>query len=189
MSGGKRMLRSKLAISLAAVGVLATLQSPSSAARTTSYEAPFAMGPTGGDRYSYVSADPSGDITMARAYPAPGPISCPGKAGYANLSVKHKATSAVKSVTVDYANATVEPFTYLTILVRDAKGGWLGGKKLGGANGAGSIVVPVSWGNRAASAKKPQPIEVLFGLEMSSACPSANGGTIRYTNVTVTGVK
>ena len=183
------MVRTRLAVVVAALGVLATLQSPSSAAKATSYAAPFAMGPTGGDRYSYVSAEPSGDITMARAYPAPGPISCPGKAGYANFSVKHKATSAVKSVTVDYADAAVEPFTYLTILVRTAKGEWLGGKKIGGASGSGSIVVPVDWGKRAASAKKPQPIEVLFGLEMSSACPSANGGTIRYSGVTVTGVK
>ena len=175
---------------LATVGLLAGLQAPSSAARTTSYAAPYAAGPSGGDQWSYVSADPeAGTMMMGRAYPAPGPISCPGRAGYANFSVKHKATAPLRSVTVAYEDAFVEPFTYLTVLVRDAKGAWMGGRKVGGASGSGEIVVPVSWGNRAASARKPQPVEILFGLEMSSACPSADGGTIRYAKVTVTGVK
>jgi hypothetical protein len=70
-------MRRVLAATLLAVGLLAV---PSGAAPAKTYAPPFAIGPTGGDSEGYASADPQGRVTVLRAYPAPGPISCPARA-------------------------------------------------------------------------------------------------------------
>src|SRR3546814_8196466 len=48
---------------------------PISTPASTTYEPPFALGPAGGDNRGISSAEPDGRVTVARAYPAPGPIS------------------------------------------------------------------------------------------------------------------
>lgn len=175
MSGARAVLA--LALAAALLGPAA----PSGAAPSTTYGPPFEIGPSGGDR-GHASAEPGGRVTVARAYPMIGPISCPGGGSYATLLVSHKGKAPVRQVTASYTDALVDPFVYVSVGVRDATGRWVGSVKTGGAQGSGDLVVPVRWDR-----KVRPPLQVLFGLELSTACPHADAGTIRFTGVAVSG--
>jgi hypothetical protein len=168
----------------AAVAVLAllALQGPSSAAPSKTYTAPYAVGPSGGDSDGYASADPQGRVTVFRMYPAPGPINCPGAGHFATLKVVHKLTGPVRKVTAAYDQALVDPYVHVTVGVRDATGRWLGNVKPAGLTNSGTIVVPVRWDKTVRG-----PLQVLFGLEIATACPHVDGGTINFTSVSVAG--
>ena len=170
-----------VAAALVALGLLA-FQAPSTAAPSKAYKAPFAIGPTGGDSRGYASADADGRVTVARAYPAPGPINCPGAGHYATLKVVHKLTGPVRKVVAAYSDALVDPYVQVTVGVRDATGRWVGNVKQGGATDSGSITVPVRWDGTVRG-----PLQVIFGLEIATACPHADAGTITFTSVTVSG--
>jgi hypothetical protein len=171
--------RRLLAAALVAVGLLAV---PSGAAPAKTYAPPFALGPSGGDSDGFASADPQGRVTVMRTYPAPGPISCPGEGHYATLKVVHKLTGPVRKVTAAYTQALVDPYVYATVGVRDATGRWIGTKKVAGVTDSGSIAVPIRWDTTVRG-----PLQVIFGLELSTACPHADAGTINFTSVTVSG--
>jgi hypothetical protein len=168
-----------LAAVIATVGLLAL---PAGAAPAKSYAPPFALGPSGGDSDGYQSADPQGRIVVFRTYPAPGPISCPGAGHYATFKVVHKVTGPVHKVTAAYTEALVDPFVYVSVGVRDATGRWIGSVKQGGAYDSGTVAVPVRWDKTVRG-----PLQVIFGLELSTACPSTDAGTIRFTSLTVSG--
>jgi hypothetical protein len=170
-----------VAAALAAAGLVA-LQAPSTAAPAKTYAPPFALGPTGGDSRGYASADPQGRITVGRVYPAPGPISCPGDGHYATFKVVHKVTAPVRKVRAAYTEALVDPYVYVTIGVRDASGRWIASRKTGGATDSGTFDLPVHWDRTVRG-----PLQVIFGLELSTACPHADAGTIRFTSLTVSG--
>ncbi len=169
---------------LAAVAVLvcALTGAPAShaAPASTTYEPPFALGPTGGDNRGISSAEPDGRVTVARAYPAPGPISCPGDGHFATLQVVHKAKGSIRTVTAEFTDALVDPFVYVSVGVRDARGRWIGSTKVAGAQGSGEVVVPVRWDKSVRL-----PLQVQFGLELSTACPHVDAGTLRFTQVTL----
>ena len=167
---------------LAVALTLITLPVPSSAAPSRTYVAPFSAGPSGGDGFSYHSAAADGRVVVARTYPLVGPISCPSGGAYSSLSVRHSLGAPVRKVTAAYTEAVVDPYVYLTVGVRDATGSWLGSKKTAGAKGSGVVSVPVRW-----SGKVRGPLQVIFGLEVSTACPHADGGTVRFTSVTLSG--
>lgn len=173
---------SRAALALLVGAALLGPAAPSGAAPSTTYEPPFAIGPSGGDSRGYASAEPEGRVTVARAYPMIGPISCPGGGSYATLVVQHPDKAPVRSLTASYTDALVDPFVYVTVGVRDATGRWIGSRKTGGAQGSGDIVVPVRWDRTV----RP-PLQVHFGLELSTACPHADAGTLRFTSVTVSG--
>jgi hypothetical protein len=166
--------RRLIAAAVVAVGLIG-LPTPSGAAPSKTYAPPFALGPSGGDSDGYQSADPQGRITVARMYPVPGPISCPGQGHYATLTVVHK-------VSASYTEALVDPFVYVSIGVRDATGRWIGSRKIGGATDSGTFDVPVRW-----DATVHGPLQVIFGLELSTACPHADAGTMRFTSLRVSG--
>jgi hypothetical protein len=171
--------RRLLAAAIAAVGLLAI---PSGAATAKTYAPPYALGPSGGDSNGYESADPGGRVTVMRVYPAPAVISCPGAGHYATLKVVHKLTGPVHKVSADYTEAAVDPFVYVSVGVRDATGRWIGSTKVGGATDSGKIDVPIRWDKTVRG-----PLQVIFGLELSTACPHADAGTLRFTSVTVSG--
>ncbi len=172
-------MRRVLAATLLAVGLVAI---PSGAAPAKTYAPPFALGPAGGDSEGYASADPQGRVTVMRVYPAPGPISCPGDGHYATLKVVHKVTGPVRKVTAAYTQALVDPYVYVSVGVRDATGRWIGIRKASGLTGSGNVVVPIRWDKTVRG-----PLQVIFGLELSTACPHADAGTINFTSVTVSG--
>ena len=159
---------------------LIALQVPSGAASSTTYKAPFSIGASGGDRFSYHSAAEDGRIVVARAYPLVGPVSCPSGGAYANLFVRHAGSAPVAQVTAAYTQAVVDPYVYLTVGVRDVTGSWIGSTKVAGVMGSGVVTVPVRW-----DSKVRGPLQVVFGLELSTACPHADAGTVQVTSVTV----
>jgi hypothetical protein len=171
--------RRVLAAALLAVGLLAI---PSGAAPAKTYAPPFALGPSGGDADGFASADPNGRVTVARVYPAPGPINCPGAGHFANLKVVHKLTGPVRKVTAAYTQALVDPYVHVSVGVRDATGRWIGNAKPAGLTNSGTIDVPVRWDKTVRG-----PLQVIFGLEIATACPHADAGTINFTAITVSG--
>jgi hypothetical protein len=173
------MGRRVLAAALVAVGLLAV---PSGAAPAKTYTAPFAVGPSGGDNDGYASADPQGRVTVFRAYPMVGVINCPGAGHYATLKVVHKPTGAVRKVTAAYDMTLVDPYVHVSVGVRDATGRWIGNTKIAGATDSGKIDVPVRWDNTVRG-----PLQILFGLEIATACPHVDGGSINFTSITVSG--
>ncbi|MDQ1694745.1 MAG: hypothetical protein QOJ03_98 [Frankiaceae bacterium] len=173
-----RFVRLLAAVALAA-GVAAV--SPASAAPVKSYQAPFKVGATGGDQFSYHSANSNGTVTVARVYPIPGVINCTKGGPYARLTVQHKATRQVRKVVVSYSSAAVDNFTFLMVGLRDGRGHWYGTKTVRGfVAGSGSVtLLPDRQGGF------PRPLIVEFGLQQSSACPDADEGTIQFTKVQV----
>src|SRR4051794_4395923 len=148
-----------------------------------SYSAPFKLGPTGGDVWSYHSASTSGSVTVGRVYPIPGAINCTKGAPYADLQVPVKATKPVRKVIVSYDSAAADNFTFAMVALRDpAHHRWYGTTTVRGfISGAGSItLVPDQ-----PQGHFPRGLVVQFGLQQSSACPNADAGTIRFTKVEV----
>jgi hypothetical protein len=174
-------MRRILAVAVTAVALLA-FQGPSTAAPAKTYTAPYAIGPSGGDSDGYASADPQGRVTVFRAYPMVGVINCPGAGHYATLKVVHKITGPVHKVTAAYDNTFVDPYVHVSVGVRDATGRWIGLAKPAGLTGSGNVVVPVRWDKTVRG-----PLQVIFGLEIATACPHIDGGTINFSSVTVSG--
>lgn len=154
-----------------------------SAQPSATYGAPFALGPAGGDSYSRYSADPAGTVTIGRVMPVPALIGCGGGAPFANLRVEHVATGPLSEVVVRFDSAAVEPYTFLSIGVHGG-GEWFASSKTRGVHaGTGAVTVPVDW--PAEVDEFPRTLLVDIGLEASGACPSVNGGTVRFTKVSV----
>ncbi|MDX6197300.1 MAG: hypothetical protein QOJ79_451 [Actinomycetota bacterium] len=174
-------MRCLLVSGLVVFGLLA-VQGPSTAAPAKTYTAPYAVGPSGGDSDGYASADPQGRVTVFRAYPMVGVINCPGAGHYATLKVVHKLTGPVHKVTAGYDMTLVDPYVHVSVGVRDATGRWIGLTKPAGLTGSGNVVVPVRWDSTVRG-----PLQVIFGLEVATACPHVDGGTINFTSVTVSG--
>lgn len=166
----------------AAAGAAALAMLPASAASSgKSYQAPFKVGPSGGDNFSYHDASADGTVTVARVYPIPGAINCTKGAPYAKLQIPLKATKAVKKVVVSYDNAAVDNFTFAMVGLRDAKR-WYGSTTLRGlVSGSGTIMLKPDDGQ----GPFPHRLIVEFGLQQSSACPNADAGTIQFTKVEV----
>jgi hypothetical protein len=172
---------------LAAVAVAAALASvvPADASPSTAktYQAPFKVGTTGGDSFSYHSASSDGSVTVGRVYPIPGAINCTKGGPWAMLYVDHKATKPVHKVVVSYTSAAVDNFTFALVSLRDPKHDrWFGTKSARGfIAGSGTITLKPDKGQ----GSFPRTLRIQFGLQQSSACPSADAGTIQFTKVQV----
>ena len=173
---------------VAAVAAAATLAAvvPASAAPARSgktFKAPFKVGSTGGDSFSYHNASTDGTVTVGRVYPIPGAINCTKGGPWAMLYVDYKATKPVHKVVVSYANAAVDNFTFALVSLRDVKHDrWFGTTELRGVvTGSGTITLKPDAGQ----GPFPRTLRVQFGLQQSSACPNADAGTIQFTQVQV----
>jgi len=171
-----------------AVVMAATIASvvPATAAPTAggkSYDAPFKVGSTGGDSFSYHEASTDGTVTVGRVYPIPGAINCTKGGPYAMLYVDHKATKPVHKIVVSYDNAAVDNFTFALLSLRDPKHDkWFGTTEVRGVlTGSGKITLKPD-GDQGAF---PRTLRIQFGLQQSSACPNADAGTIQFTKVQV----
>ena len=151
---------------------------PGAQAASQTYEPDFEAGPTGGDSYNYMQREPSGRITVARVHPSPGGISCTGNAGKAMHRVTHQMTSAVDEIAVDFTEAAVDPFITVLATVRDEAGNFVGSTQVQGAFDSGSLAVDIE-------PNTATQLVIDFGLQLSSACPSVDAGTIRFTKVTI----
>jgi hypothetical protein len=148
----------------------------------------FQPGPTGGDEYNVVNtADPAtGRVTIVRVGARAGAVSCPGNGGFALLQTPAAVSAASRSVTIRYAETLTDPYTWITASVRTPGGDLLGGaKQRGPIADAGAINVGFSLPVDGVGNPTVSSVVVFVGLEVASACPNVDGGTVRFTDVTV----
>lgn len=186
MTAARKVRIGRVATAVAAAVALA-LVVPASAAPAgggKTFQAPFKVGSTGGDSFSYDSASADGTVTVGRVYPIPGAINCTKGGPWAMLYVDFKARKPVHKVVVSYTSAAVDNFTFALVSLRDPKRNrFYGTESLRGVvTGAGQITLRPDGGQ----APFPRKLRVQFGLQQSSACPNADAGTIQFTKVTVT---
>jgi hypothetical protein len=175
--------RGRRALALLATAAALTTAIPASAAPTAkSYQAPFHVGASGGDQFSYHNASSDGTVTVARIYPIPGVINCAKGGPYAKLLVSHKATKPVRKIVVSYDSAAVDNFTFVMLGLRDAQRHWYGSTTVRGfVSGSGTVtLVPDR-----PQGHFPRVLTIEFGLQQSSACPNADAGSIKFTKVEV----
>jgi hypothetical protein len=177
---GTRWLRA--AVGVTVIGVLALGNGADAAGGgTAKYAAPFKLGPSGGDQFSYHDAGTDGTITVGRVYPIPGAINCTKGAPYAKLLVKHKAVKPVKKIVLRYDSAAVDNFTFLMLGLRAGQH-WLGSTTVRGVlTGSGTVTLrpPRRQGHL------PRVLTIEFGLQQSSACPNADVGTVHVSRLEV----
>jgi hypothetical protein len=169
---------------VAAPGVSASLPQAQAGVAGAQYGPPYQAGPQGGDQFNTVTVDPGqGTVTILRAYPFVGVFNCGGTGGYGSLKVTPTLRVPVQTVVVAYANSGWDGYTWLMVLVRDASGNWLGSKQVRGPTaGSGVVSVPL-----ATTVTPGSTISVQFGLQVASACPNVDGGTVRFASVSVGG--
>jgi hypothetical protein len=172
-------------IALAGCAVALVTMAPADAATKHAYKAPFKIGPSGGDSFSYHSATSDGTITVARVYPIPGAINCTKGAPYAKLLVVFRSTHAVHKVVASYDSAAIDPFTFIQLGLRDAAKSnhhWYGLTTVRGAvTGSGTVTLKPYM----PEGPFPKQLVVEFGLQQSSACPNADEGTIHFSKIEV----
>jgi hypothetical protein len=187
----RRLLLAVLGLAL----VVSTSPVQAGGAGGTTYKAPFTQGPSGPDpkvdQWNYLSADPAtGTITVVRYNPTPGAFNCAGNGGYDYLRVTHTVTDPVSTVTASYGQAALDGYTWVKANVSyvDSAGvtQWLGAAEQRGplaADGSavpGTITVPLDFSPPAGTA-----VTIDVGLQVASACPNVDGGTVQLQQVTV----
>jgi len=179
---GRRISALLLPAILAVVLVQAT--AAPAATKGHSYGPPVHKGTQGGDSSNLVYSDPAtGRLGVLRAYPVPGPFGCSSTGGFVTLRVVHHVTDPVRAVQVAYSNAAVDPYSFLTVGVKLGNI-YLGSREVRGpVEGSGRILVPLSLGN----APVGSSIRIDFGVEVSSACPNADGAMAQFDRVVVRG--
>ena len=169
---------------LAALAVPALLPASAVAsAKTHAYKPPFHKGTQGGDQFNYVYSDPSsGQVAVFRGYPIFNPFTCGGsRGGWVTLRVPMKTTSRVASVEVDYSNAMVDTYSFITATVKRG-GAYVGSKDVRGpVLGSGKVNVPINLGRVPAGSN----ITIDFGVLVSSSCPNFDEAMAQFTQVVV----
>ena len=180
----------KKKLSLAAVsGALALLLVPASAVaagpRNETHKPPFQKGVQGGDDSNFIYADPSsGQEMVVRVYPGYNPFTCGSShGGYVSLRLPVRVTRPVSSVEVDYANAIIDPYSFMTVTLKDTRTKrYVGSKEVRGPLfGGGKVKVPLDLGKPA----RGSTLIVEFGLEVPSACPNVEIAEAQFTQVVV----
>lgn len=148
------------------------------------YPPPYEVGISGGDEFNMMQAGEDGRMVVGRAYPVPSFLSCDAKGGFMLYELTHHAESPADRVAVAFSDAAVDPYVFVTVNVIDADGEFLGtAHQRGLLTGSGELTVPLAWPEE--DTFTPRDIRVQFGLEMTSACPSTDGGTIKFDDVGV----
>lgn len=166
------------------LAALLSLAVPTSGhAAGTKFSPPYKAGPSGGDTYNYISSDPaSGDMTVVRYYPIPTStgLGCGGNAGFANFEVSATAETPVSKVTLEYADAIIDPYTWVSVTVRsgDTFVRTSPAPQRGPVLGSGTI-------ERTFDAPVTGDLTIWFGIQVGAACPNFDGGTATFTSVTL----
>lgn len=183
----KRSHAGTVGLAVSVMALLAALVLPAVAhgkGEGRAYEPPYKLGPSGGDEFNMIEADPdSGNISILRLFPGiPPVVGCEPEpaAGWAMFQTKHKVTGSIGKVTVAFS-ATLDAYSWITVGAREANGDWLGVKKLQGPlNGEGELTAELF--------ERPRPgttITLEFGLQLGDACPQAGGATASFPSVSV----
>ena len=180
--------RSRLAFLLPALLVAATLLaveagSASAGTKAQTYKPPFHKGAQGGDQWNYVYGDPSsGQVAVFRAYPIFNPFTCGGsRGGWVTRRVPMKVTQKIASVEIDYSNAMVDTYSFLTATVKRGET-YIGSRDVRGPiTGSGKVKVPIDLG----AAPPGSTVNVDFGVVLSSSCPNFGEAEAQFTRVVV----
>ena len=180
-TGMGRVLRA--AVAAVAVAGLLTGWPASAAPSGHTYKAPFKLGPSGGDQFSYHNASTDGTVTVGRIYPIPGAINCVKGAPYAKLQVPITATRQVRKIVASYDSSAIDNFTFAMVALRDkAANRWYGTTTdRGFVSGSGTITLKPDH----QQVEFPRKLIVEFGLQQSSACPNADAGSMHFTSIQV----
>ena len=112
----------------------------------------------------------------------------PGGA-YARYEVEHTLTGPVSAVTADFTEPAVDQFVFAVLSVRDADGRWLGSAQQRGPllveDGSLGVDLDPALFAGEDGLEAGDVLRIQFGLEMASACPHVNGGTVRFTQLSV----
>ncbi|HYI44520.1 MAG TPA: hypothetical protein VE174_03540 [Actinomycetota bacterium] len=178
----RRLASVSLVLGLVASGLVATPAGGQQAKRQViQKKPPYKMGPTGGDEFNEIQADPdSGRISIVRLYPEPGPVGCPDShAAWANFKVVQKLKKRrIRHITARYGDFEADGYTWLTITVRQ-RGESIGYRSLQGPAAAqGGVLRAKLW-------KWPRKgkLTVLFGLQVSSNCPQGEASSVSIPQV------
>jgi hypothetical protein len=163
--------------------VLVQAGSASAGTKAQTYKPPFHKGAHGGDQWNYVYGDPSsGQVAVFRAYPIFNPFTCGGsRGGWVTLRVPVKVTQKIASVEIDYSNAMVDTYSFVTATVQRG-GAYIGSKDVRGPLlGSGKVNVPIDLG----TAPPGSIVDVNFGVLLSSSCPNFGEAEAQFTQVVV----
>ena len=152
--------------------------------KAKSYEPPYKDGPSGGDEFNFIEADPSsGNMAVLRVFPGIPPVTgCAPEpsAAWAMFRVKHKVKAPVSKVSVAYT-AAVGVYGWITVGARDAKGEWLGVKKRQGPLAESGELTAKLFDKPS----RGETITVEFGLQLGDACPQVETASAMFPSVTV----
>jgi len=170
---------------LLSAAALLAVQAGSAVAGTKAhaYKPPFHAGAQGGDQFNYIYADPSsGQVAVFRAYPIFNPFTCGGsRGGWVTLRVPVKVAHRIASVEVDFSNAMVDTYSFITATVKRGDT-YIGSKDVRGPIfGSGKVNVPIDLG----TAPLGSTVAVDFGVLLSSSCPNFGEAEAQFTRVVV----
>ncbi|MFN2525042.1 MAG: hypothetical protein ABR505_02085 [Actinomycetota bacterium] len=148
------------------------------------YEPPYKEGPSGGDEWNYISADPnSGEMSIYRLFPGFSPVvGCAPEpsAGWAMFRIEHKAVAPLREVSVNF-EARLDPYAWMTLGVRKQSKDWIGVAKLQGPhNGSGRLKLRLP-----RQVRVGEEVEIEFGLQLGDACPQVGHAHATFEAVTV----
>jgi hypothetical protein len=144
---------------------------------------PYKRGSEGGDSANFTWSDTaSGRVGILRFYPVYNPFGCgDSRGGFITLRVVHAVDRPVNKIVVRYADAAVDPYSFIVAFVKQG-GHYLGSREIRGPlSGSGKVGVPLRFGH----AIEGSPISIEFGLEVASACPNVGGATARFPEILV----
>lgn len=161
---------------------LMVLLVPSGArAATTTYTPTYGLGPAGGDQFNLVERDAAtGEMSILRYNPVPANsgLGCGGTGGWATFSIAHTAGSAIQSVTANYSEAIVDPYSFMSVSV------YQNGRFVDTKVVRGPILEDGTLTLEPRTAATGD-VEILFGLQVSSACPNVDLARAVFDSVTV----
>jgi hypothetical protein len=173
-----------------AIAVLSLLALPGASAQeaSASYHPPFAEGTVGGDQWtqSYSDAD-SGRLFMGRGNPIPGVTNCTAGLAHIHWVVEHEVSTPISEVTAAISDVAIDGYTWVTLTVKDADGEWLAYQADRGPIVLSGEVTATLFDDlpEELSPEAGDVLTIEFGLQLASACANVNGGTARFTEITV----
>lgn len=179
------VIRRMVPILLIAVLAAVSLVAPATAGKKKGdvHKPPYKKGPSGGDVWNYIEADPkTGEMTVMRVFPGFSPVvGCAPEpdAGWATFRLMHDVDSRVGTVTVNY-DAMLDPYAWITVVVRDGRGSLGLGKFQGPHLGAGRLKVALF-----RRPKTGSQIEVEFGAQLGDSCPQVGGAHVSFPSIAI----
>jgi len=183
----------KAILLIAAVGVAGVAGIPTAQANGTTYRAPYQAGPSGGTagdgglERTHSSVDPAtGTVSVFQASVVPGPVGCAATGPMAYLQVQHPINGDEDKVLIAYDDATLSQYSWLKVNVYapvDGETIAIGSFAQRGQKVAedGNIVVALD----DVALEPGSTMTINFGIEVGSACPNVDGGTVKFPTVAV----